>query len=710
MSLTLKHIYKFDSFVLDVDEQVLLRDGLMVPLTPKVYETLVLLVKHQGSIVTKQTILETLWPDVFVEESNITFNITMLRKALGDTKRPSLYIETVPRRGYRFKTQVRELESDLAPPKPVADVAAPLFERKRTVLFLSGVVLFILAVAAGASWRFNRRLSEREAKGSQVPWSSATALKLEQITTYGNVVCAAISPNGKQAAYVQENSGEQTLWLIQLGTFVNRQLIPPKEGVVYNKVGFSHDGDFVYFITHAENQPSDMYRVPTLNGPPTKLVTDVEGSFSLSSDDRAVVFKRRNRIDREDTLYIANLNNGEERSLVTHKAPDWIGTFSLSPNGKVIAFATGESDSGRQTMNVREVNVETGQEKLLLRPNWYFIWQLDWLPDGQALMLCARETSTTNAQLWRMSYPDGALQRLTNDLNNYLLFSLNADASKIIAVQSALASHIWVSPNMNGTIAKNIADGRGRSAWTPDGRIVYNSASAPGSDLWIAEADGAEPKQLSFNAGVNDWPTISPDNRTIVFQSTRTGVQHLWRMDLDGSNQVQLTNGYAERNAAFSADGKWVYYNSSKDNLLWKVDLNSGQEIKLTDDYAAYPAVSPDGKWIACFHFPALAHEARIAIRSTADMKTVADLTMAPGFWISRSIQWDADSAKVIYAVESKGKVRLYRQSIESGPPQELTTLEGDDEFEFSIASNHRQLAFTSSKWNHDAVLIAGLK
>jgi len=112
MTLTLKQIYKFDSFVVDVEERVLLRDGRVIPLTPKVFETLLLLVKNQGSIVTKQTMLETLWPDVFVEEGNVTFNITMLRKALGDTKERPVYIETLPRRGYRFKTEVREVLED----------------------------------------------------------------------------------------------------------------------------------------------------------------------------------------------------------------------------------------------------------------------------------------------------------------------------------------------------------------------------------------------------------------------------------------------------------------------------------------------------------------------------------------------------------------------------------------------------------------------
>jgi Tol biopolymer transport system component len=181
-------------------------------------------------------------------------------------------------------------------------------------------------------------------------------------------------------------------------------------------------------------------------------------------------------------------------------------------------------------------------------------------------------------------------------------------------------------------------------------------------------------------------------------------------MNLDGSNPLQLTNGYAERNATISPDGKWVYYNSSENSLLWKIDSKGGEPVQLTNEYAAYPSVSPDGKLIACFYFPRVSHEARITVRSTDDMKTVADLTLAPGFWISRSIQWDADNATLFYASESEGKLKLYRQSIYSGPPQEVSTLKGEDEFEFAFSPNHKQLAYISSKWNHDAVLVAGLK
>ena len=75
MSVTLKHFYKFDPFVLDVAERALLRNGRPVAVTPKVFDTLLLLVQNQGCVVSKQKILDALWPDVFVEESNITFNI-----------------------------------------------------------------------------------------------------------------------------------------------------------------------------------------------------------------------------------------------------------------------------------------------------------------------------------------------------------------------------------------------------------------------------------------------------------------------------------------------------------------------------------------------------------------------------------------------------------------------------------------------------------
>lgn len=741
MSLTLRHVYKFDSFIVDVSERVLLRDGRTVPLTPKVFETLLLLVKNQGSIVTKEKMLATLWPDVFVEESNVTFNIRMLRKALGDTRQSSVYIETIPRRGYRFKTQVREVleenngvelperthnsgngkhqtKPSLDPSKartlpqtdvPVIELPVPsLLNRKRVAL---GLTLVVLLTGTAAIWRFNRHSSVSAKKSEpksivRMPLTPPGALKIDQVTTYGNVFSAAISPDGKQLAYVEENNGQQALWLKQMATAVNVRIIPPKY-LTYNRLIFSRDGNYIYFTQHGENESSDLYRIPALGGPPAKLLENVDSNPSLSPDESKVAFRRRNRTAREDTLYVADLNSGVERPLIRQHPPDWLFAFSWSPNGKVIIYATGETDSGRRTMSISEINVETGEQKLLVKPNWYFIQQFEWLSDGSGLLICAKEKFSPD--IWQMSYPDGRLQKLTDDLNYYVSLSATADASKLVTVQSKLVSQVWISSNLDASKARSIAGGRGKLSWMPDERIVYDYGSRVGSDLWTANADGTEPRQLIFNAGFNDWPAVSPDGRSIVFQSDRTGSQHLWRMDADGGNQTQLTNGYAERNATISPDGKWVYYNMAQDHSLWKIALDGGQPVKLTDEYSAYPSVSPDGKLIASFRFPKYGHEATIVIRNVNDMKTVTELRMAPGFFISRTIQWEPAGEAVIYAVQDLGKVKLYRQSLNNEPSRELTSVHAEDEFEFAI-SPKKQLAFISTRWDHDIVLISGLK
>ncbi len=759
MSVTLKHFYKFDPFVLDVEERVLLRNGRPVAVTPKVFDTLLLLVRNQGCVVSKQKILDTLWPDVFVEESNITFNITMLRKVLGDTKREPLYIETVPRRGYRFKTEVKEVLAEdvradipeigvrprvgndkgeriephtktttqpsvhnsenglwlqhterLDNPAVTPQVSASQVDKKFAILQSRAFALVLLLIVGLAIWYFSHRYFDRERKRSfaQMPLAPA-ALKFEQITNSGNVVSAAISPDGKQVAYALENSGQQSLWLKQLATSVDVQIIPSAYSV-YRQISFSHGGEYIYFVRHAEAQADDLYRIPAFGGPSTKLIPNLEGPFSLSADDRQVAFSRIDRSKREDILYIANTDDSGERQLAVHKEPDWLKTFAWSPNGKVMVCALGETASSHQTITIVEIDVESGQERLLVKPNWFNARQLQWLPDGSGLLMCVKEKLSSRDQIWQMSYPDADVHKVTDDMNNYLLFSLTADASKMIGVQAELSSNVWVSPNTDGSDAKTVAAGRGKLTWTPDGKIVYVSRSGVGWDVWQANADGTEPRQLTFNSGVNDYPAVSPDGRYIVFHSDRTGADHLWRMNLDGSNQVQLTNGYAERNSAISPDGRWVYYNTSIDLKLWKVAIEGGEPVKLTDEYALYPSVSPDGKLIAYYQISNGPRKYSITLGRVEDMKTVVRISLAPGSWISARLHWDAAGTSVTYAVENEGKVKLYEQSLSGGSPRQIANFKAEDEFDFSWSPDHTKLAYMSSKWNHDIILIGGLK
>ena len=112
MSLKTKYFYVFGDFRLDLTEKNLLRDGKPIPITPKVFETLQVFVEHAGRLIEKDELMQKIWQDRFVEESNLTFNIKMLRRALEDNVQKPRFIETVPRRGYRFITEVRRVEAE----------------------------------------------------------------------------------------------------------------------------------------------------------------------------------------------------------------------------------------------------------------------------------------------------------------------------------------------------------------------------------------------------------------------------------------------------------------------------------------------------------------------------------------------------------------------------------------------------------------------
>src|SRR5215471_8798516 len=123
-------LYEFGPFLLDCAQHLLLRDGAEVPLTPKTFDTLLLLIENRGRLLTKDELMKALWPDTFVDESNLTQQISMLRRALGENARDDRYIVTVPGRGYRFTSpvnipsQTSEPVAEVSPPPEVSDAVA----------------------------------------------------------------------------------------------------------------------------------------------------------------------------------------------------------------------------------------------------------------------------------------------------------------------------------------------------------------------------------------------------------------------------------------------------------------------------------------------------------------------------------------------------------------------------------------------------------
>src|SRR5690349_1153610 len=123
MTKSAVQFYEFGPFRLDVAKQRLLRDGMIVPVTAKVFQILLVLVERGGELVEKEELIERVWPDRFVEEGNLTQNISVLRRLLGESAAARDYIVTVPRRGYRFVADVKKITKAEAPPPPASDAA-----------------------------------------------------------------------------------------------------------------------------------------------------------------------------------------------------------------------------------------------------------------------------------------------------------------------------------------------------------------------------------------------------------------------------------------------------------------------------------------------------------------------------------------------------------------------------------------------------------
>ena len=171
-----EHFYAFGTFVLDTAQQVVLRQGVLVPLTPKTYETLLALVKNSGRVIPKAELMKALWPDSFVEEANLTQQISVIRKALGEAPGTDPYIVTVTGKGYRFAAEVKEWAAEGNPvisepmlseestplpvPLPNAAEAETSFFRWRRKPFLFALVFVAVALAALGYFAYQKRLAE----------------------------------------------------------------------------------------------------------------------------------------------------------------------------------------------------------------------------------------------------------------------------------------------------------------------------------------------------------------------------------------------------------------------------------------------------------------------------------------------------------------------------------------------------------------------
>ncbi len=701
--LPVVNFYEFGEFRFDADGCVLF-DGAdkVVNATPKALKILSVLVESDGRVCSKDEIISRVWSDSFVEEANLSYNIFYLRRALGES--PDLkFIETVPKRGYRFVAPVvRTEDKGSNPTVPAVETAAavagtspaepqrqPRALNRKLMIGALTAVLLVLATTAFV-WLKSQKTGEQiqaDKSGNQ------DGMSIVRVTSGGTFGTSAISPDGKFIAYSQNYQvGKGTLYVRQTDTNTEVQLLESADRDI-GRVAFSPDGKHIYYLaTDPSNPLAALYRIPVLGGQPTRILDDVLYYFTISPDGNRAAFFRADRERKQTSIIIAALDgSGSEQTVVTfiddEKSVDSVPAFS--PDGKRLAFglanAPTDSDQSPARVGVFTIEIDTGEITRLTEENWRGIGMMHWMPDASGVVFVGAQARNIN-QIYFLSYPDGELRPVTKELGGYGNYGMGitADGTTMIADVWEFSSQMWevgVDGKTQDSVQLTVNDFDGGRGFTsmPDGQIVYTTRTGSDFDLWtLRDSRGRrEGKPLTSDSFAERDPVATPDGKYLVFSSDRAGGQHLFRMDANGDNVSQLTFGPGIDVAPdISPDGKWIVYNSNANNRnrIWKLPFEGGTPVQLTDFDSMAPSFSPDGTLVACtYPGNSFADPPRVDVVSFDNRDTVKSFTGLTIEWNYRGARWTPTGDALIYQRNDKPASNLWKQSLSGGEPKQFT-------------------------------------
>ncbi|MDQ4123870.1 MAG: winged helix-turn-helix domain-containing protein [Acidobacteriota bacterium] len=731
-----KQFYDFGDFRLDVSEKALFHDGTPVSLTPKVFKTLLVLIENAGNLVGKDELMSRIWGDRFVEESNLTFNIKMLRKALGDDAAHPRFIENVPRRGYRFIAEVREavaeeleyrdLEIQSFGPKVVKTNGAHPFENgslgekkalksslpaivslsivSRPVFYSIVAILLGVFILTGFFVLRNQTTVFQKIGVSANSGRSSRLLSVEKLTDTGGANAPNISPDGKLLVYFTQEGGRNTVWLRQLTTGKSIQILTLTDEFLHG-TSFTPDGEYIIYSHQRKGESGHLSRVSILGGAPTKIINNHHGGWSFSPDGSQIAFVRLE--EAGSAIMIAGADGAGERKITVSQRPRAIIGISWSPDGKSLAYCAGNFHSNAKDFRVFEINLQDGTEKTLTDFVWAYLENVMWLPDKSGLLVNGRGTPEGADQIWRVSLPDGKTEQITNSTDSLYLRGATKDFSRIIGSQKFLNASVWIAPSDNLANIRPIAKAQYDFAWTPDGKIVLPARDTIAADIWLVNPDGSERKQLTVNDAIERRPAVSPVGRFVVFVSNQNGTKNIWRTDIDGKNPLQLTWGEGENYPTFMPDGQSVVFNSSRDGSLWQIPITGGEAKLISKEKSFRIAFSPDGKKFA--YFGPSGGRRKLLVKSFPDCKLLKEFDIPIASADAPRVVWTKDEKFLIFDnFDSQMVSNLWRQSLTGGDPEKLTNFTSERISDFGFSPDGKHLAIVRGQWIRDAVLLKG--
>jgi eukaryotic-like serine/threonine-protein kinase len=664
-------LYAFGPFTLDTRERLLCKDGQPIALTPKVLDLLLLLVRNHGRLVTKEELMAELWADTVVEEGNLSQNVSVLRKALGDSAEQPRFVETVPRVGYRFLGPVTETRTMTVPAKPPALAPAGPRPAGRAGTLLrgplwSGVVgLLLVAGASAVLWNL-ARLRPRV----------STPPSFHRLSYSGQDFAPSASPDGGTVAFVSDRDGRRRIWLKQLAGGSEFALTSGPDA----SPRFSPDGASILFARD-EGDHTSLYRSAVLGGEPRRLVEGAtEGDWS--PDGGQIVFVRsfEEKGRTWSGMGVASADGGSARQILRLEgqgldSPRW------SPDGRWIAARTPGSSTGVLD-SLLLVAPDGGPSRSLQLPGPAGrISSLAWSGPRDILYAQSESLASTRAgastRLVRLDVDTGRAEDTfwfperihTVDVLGAGRLIFDAFSTRQGLREFPLGA---ARPAEARWLTREQSNDR-QPAYSPDGEwVAFSSDRARNLDLWKVSTRDGTIRRLTDDAA-DDWdPAFTPDGRQLVWSSNRSGNFEIWLAQADGSGARQLTHdGVDAENPTVTPDGRWIVYGSANPARagLWRIRTDGSEARRIAAGTVVWPEVSPDGAFVAYRNAPydwPNSRPGRVALRVVriADGAVMPEIRVKESLSAGRSRWLPASRALVFIGPDPSDRPGLFVQDL----------------------------------------------
>jgi eukaryotic-like serine/threonine-protein kinase len=604
------------------------------------------------------------------------------------------------------------------PSKPSSSAVAAAAREHRAGVVIAAVVA--VAVLAAAGYGVREFLSRR----GPIPFQS---FSITQLTDSGKVTLAAISADAKYLLTVQNDRGQESMWLRNVPTNSDTQVLPLSDAI-YSSLAFSPDGNYIYYrqANDAEGISYNLMRSPVLGGKPEAVVKDIDTGITFSpSGDAAPRMAFGRWEDPEPGKYrlLSTALDGTDEK-VLHIGPYFpgIGNVTWSPDGKLIACGPLRPEGATGQIDIFDV----AASKLApwLKSNERRERGMLWMPDGRGIIIRNTSRIHEGALIWQLGYveyPSQRFQAITNDTNNYGAFSISADGKTLATTNIQFSSELDVLPGAGGAAA-TVVPGFSKSAaiastvWTPGGDLLV----AARDHVTAAAPDGSHSTSLVSDptAGI-DAVALCASGRYLFFTehpATNTVGGIIWRSNADGSGAEPFTHGKSDFSPVCGRDGGWLYFIDRENYQVKRISVEGGREedvpgSAIANSVSQQLALSQDGRRIA--FIATVAEPATQRFRqwvATMNVDSPANsspqLTEPPAN-VKTAIQFSPDGKSLAFVATERGVDNILLRPMDGKKPaRTITTFKNGTILNFSWSSDGTRLAVVRQDSSSDVILL----